>query len=173
MSDIEIYDADQALMEKAAAGPHRDWESISIELEGARFQMLHDIVSCEIFDLDDEIKSVDIVHELAELARSKGYADADTYANITASMSQDEIERDAVVLNLKHLLDNPDQGDYFSLVRNSEQVLLDSTQTGSARNFLTQEGDNRPGLIFSSMLGAYEDGRNARLNVENANTFAR
>lgn len=173
MAELEVYDADDDLIEKASRGPHREWETISIEMEGARFQRLHDLVASPIFELDDEIACVETVHELVALAKSAGYADADNYENMTKDMSEEDIERDAAIQNTGHLLSNPEGSLYFSLVKASEETLIRAASTGSARNLLTQEGDHRAGLLFASMLEGYEDGRHARLNTGSASAFAR
>lgn len=173
MADIEIHDAGDDLIEKAAIGPHRDWESISIEMEGTRFQRLHDLVASPVFELDDEIACVDTVEELLALAKSAGYADADNYDNMTKHLSDGDVERDAIIRHTGDLVSSPEGSLYFSLVRASEDILIKAASTGSARNFLTQDGDNRPGMLFASMLAAYEDGRNARLITENTTAFTR
>ncbi len=173
MAGIEIHDADDDLIEKASNGPHRDWEAISIEMEGARLQRLHDLVASPIFKLEDGIACVETVRELVELAESTGYADADAYENMTKDMTKDDIEREAVIQRTGHLLSNPEDSLYFSLVRASEEILIEAASTVSARSLLTQKGDHRSGLLFSSMLEAYEDGRHARLNTGSASTFAR
>jgi hypothetical protein len=88
-------------------------------------------------------------------------------------MSEDDMERSAIIQNTEHWVSSPESNLYFSLVRQSEQTLIKAAATGSARNFLTQAADDRPGMLFSEMLSAYEDGRNARLNADNTQSFAR
>jgi hypothetical protein len=163
MSDIDVWDADLELAERAAEGPHKEWDTISIEMEGSRFQRLHDLVSLHDFDLEAEEACKDTIEELIELAKAAGYADADNFHNMS---SANDSEGTANADHMVSMIHNPADSLYFKLVEGSEQILQRTAKTGHAKNLLRQQGDNRPGIIFSEMLAAYEDGRRERLTSD-------
>jgi len=159
----EVFDAPPEMIDAALRGPHAGWNSISIELEGARFHEIHSLVSSVAFDATAETRCLHLLDELEALARSAGHADADRISALAADRSEDEIEMDPELSGLRHLLMNPEQSDYFALVAGSEALISGSAATPDAGNMLRGDDSTLNGAIYSRMLAAYEDGRRAAM----------
>lgn len=165
MSQAEVYDADPETVIQALAGPHHLWESISIEMEGARFHELGELVAKTSFSLDDEARCHELLDELEICAKSAGYADADHYRSLAGGKTEAEIEEDANLLNLRYYMMNPGDGEYLTLVTASESLIGKAAASADARtfvNFRMGDGGSR-GPIHARLLAAYEDGRHEAL----------
>jgi len=166
-----VQDAPLELVREAEKGPHKGWSTFDLKLEGARFHLLQGIVASETFDADAAWR---ILSELEAFATGYGYGTADSYLTDAVGMTDDEIDADPQLSLMRdHLFDNPEEDQYFNEVRESGRALLAGAATAEAREFLTSRKDSpygpsqdgSYGIVFSTMMKAFEAGRDERKSL--------
>jgi len=166
-----VQDAPLELVREAGKGQHKGWDTFDLKLEGARFHLLQQAVEAGTFDAAEAVR---LVGELESLAYSYGYATADSYMTDAVGLSDDEIDADPQLSLMRdHLFENPEEDQYFHEVRTSGRALLAGAATAAAREFLSSRvgspygasADGSYGIVFSSMMKAFEDGRDERKNL--------
>ena len=164
MAPTSIDDMDEqefaAFCRTAEAGPHGHWETFGIEDEGARFHLIHELLSSPTFD-DAQSDMVDtLIRELESMAAGVGRGDADQFLSSAAPDDDDYSARHQM------LTEGAGGNDYFSMVLASEAMLGKATNTAEARthlNFKLGDGGG-DGPIHYRMLAAYEEGRDYELS---------
>lgn len=166
MTQTHVEDAHPSVVAEADKGPHKGWSYFDSKLEGARFHLLHGVVSQDPFDPAAAGRLAD---ELESLSQSYGYGSADSYLVDTAGMSDDDVSSDVPLSVQKANLfdDDGEEDPYFIEVRNSERIMLEAAATPEAREFLGA-GDHGAdwkgawGPMHSRMKAAFCRGRDMR-----------
>lgn len=161
-----VADASPSVAEAAKNGPHGGWASFDCRLEGARFHLLHEIVSAETFDAAEAER---LAAELEELALSYGYGAADNYLAKAEGLQDDEIGEDpSLALQRRSIFEEDGEEDaYFAEVRASERLLFAAAATGEAEAFLgagfrAANWDGAFGPLHERMKAAFVRGRDMR-----------
>lgn len=170
MKSTRIEDAHPELAKAAEAGPHTGWSTFDCKLEGARFHLMHGLVSAEAFD---GIEADRLLDELEALSQSYGYGSADSYLTDAAGLSDEEIGENPFLSSQRENLfvEGGEEDQYFVEVRMSERLLMAAAATPEAKDFLGWamhgEGwDGAYGPIHARMGAAFCAGRDRRAKQE-------
>ena len=155
--------ASTALKNKTEHGKHAHWSTYDLGLEGARFQMLQDIIDADDFD---QTSADEILGVLQQFAQSNGYATADsvyyTYGTLELSELGQDINHETRInaeVEIENLENEFREDGYFHEALQSEKTLAQSAKSDAARTFLglskTGAGGNR---ISTLMNEAYTKG---------------
>lgn len=152
------------LVKRTMDGPHKGWSCFDEKFEGARYQMLHELVSAETFDA--ETAQV-VLSELEDYAQSYGYGSADSALHQYGHLSDDELEEEDNIqakIVMDDLFDNDGDNDqYFSELLTSEAALRDAAQTPEALHFLGMKHANDSyGTIWDTVKTAFIRGRDMK-----------
>lgn len=130
----------------AKKSPHDNWSHYDVHLEMLEFDRLHTILS-----RGDEVRAADY-DRLTRLARSAGYADADSFV---AAHGSDPSEDDARAAAEREQFEGYMDGDYWNQIDRSQKTLQDIG---------TDEARRTAMAVCDAMRDAYEKGRAARLD---------
>lgn len=162
MPGLEIHDADSETITAALNGPHGEWDGISIELEGARFHKLHEVLASPEFMEEEKEYCEKVIAELMELAENVGYGDANAFCHRSNGLDGRLLLEDPKLkAEYFAVFQRPPAGDYFDQVIVSEILLAKAAATPEARRFINFEigsGLNN-GPIHGRMSEAYSEGR--------------
>lgn len=153
------------LVKRTKDGPHKGWSCFDEKFEGARYQMLHELVSAETFDA--ETAQV-VLSELEDYAQSYGYARADSALHSFGHLTEDELDEDENVeakIIMDELFENDGENDsYFHEVLNSEKALKEAARTPEALNFLGFNDTKKSsyGTIWPTVNSAFIRGRDMK-----------
>lgn len=156
--------APDELVERTKNGPHEGWSYFDEKFEGARYQLLHDLVSADIFDA--ETASV-VLSELEDYGQSYGYSLADSALHQYGHLSDGDLEENENIqarIIMTDLFDNDGDDDpYFSELLKSEAILRDAAKTQEALNFLGMKHSNDCyKTIFATVKTAFVRGRDMK-----------
>lgn len=144
-------------------GPHKGWGTFDNKFEGARFQLLHDLVSAETFDIESARV---ILSELEDFAQSYGYGTADNVLHSYGHLTEDDLEDDSNIvarITMDELFNHDGENDqYFTEVYTSEEALKTSAKTPEAIHFLGLSKINDGGHIWSTINSAFLRGRDMK-----------
>jgi hypothetical protein len=162
-----IKNTDQApedLVERTRDGLHEGWSFFDEKFEGARYQLMHELVSADIFD--KETAAV-VLSELEDYAQSYGYASADSALHKFGHLSDDELENEentTAKIIMNDLFDNDGDDDpYFSELLKSEAILRDAAKTQESLNFLGMKHSNDGYKnIYLTVKNAFVRGRDMK-----------
>jgi len=171
----KVKDAPRELTVESEAGPHKGWSTFDSGNEGARFHLLHGLVSARVFDV---VAAGKLLNELSSLAHSYGYGTADSYLTDASGLSDDEIEANPELAFLRdRLFDDYEEDQYFIEVRTSERALYAAAATPEARDFLGDNAhrlrwDGAWGTIHRIMTDSFRAGRDSRQSIESSSSPA-
>lgn len=166
MTHRHIEDAHPSVVAEAENGEHKGWSSFDTKLEGARFHLIHGLVSGQPFDPAEAER---LLAELESLAQSYGYASTDSYLVDAYDRSDEDISSNPFLSSQRENLFDEDGGEdpYFIEVRASERALLKAAATDDARSFLGADShaagwQGAWGSIHARMQDAFRRGRDLR-----------
>lgn len=123
--------ASDDLTARALAGPHRDWDTFDMSLEGARYHRLQELVSVEDFD---EVEAGTLIEELRTFAHVYGYGQADCFFGQYASYENQDFEDDReACIRRDQLMRSYDEDVYFEYVAKSNRLLDQAAATDRAK----------------------------------------
>lgn len=155
--------APEDLVDRTRSGPHKGWITFDEKFEGARYQLLQELVSADPFDA----RTAEVVlSELEDFAQSYGYATADSVLCDYGDLSEDELEEEenaAAKIIMDGLFANDGENDqYFTDVYTSENALKTASKTQEAIEFLGLKNIRNGGHIWSTVNTAFLRGRDMK-----------
>lgn len=138
---------------RAIAGSHTHWSAFDMKLEGARFHLLHELVSDPSFDED---RSKEVIAQIMAFARGYGDGQADSFLYEYGGMSEADFENDELAsIRYDDLHRSYDELEYFENFSKSNRILSSAAATERARDILRN--------LTVDALNAFCAGRDGRL----------
>jgi len=159
MSSRHVEEASEQLAAAVRTSVHKGWSTFDERLEGARFHLLHEIVSKPVFDA---VEAGRLVSELEQLAHSYGYGVADSYLCSASGLDEEQISDNPELLSARENLyeEEGENDQYFMEVRASCRLLREAAASAEAREYLEENS------IQDRMAESFRLGRDVRTSQE-------